>query len=401
MVAGDVLEGTRALERADWEGASRSFSSVLETADVPEARDGLGLAKWFLGRIAEGIAERERAFEGLVAAGRCDEAARIAVWVAHQHLLGGRASASRGWLARAERCLEGAALSCAGRGWVAVEHARHAVTGAEQVEHARRALTIAREHLDGDLEVAALSLLGRAVVLQGHREEGLRLLEEAMAAATSGRVRNLHTLGEAYCNLIDGCATAGEWERGAEWCEFVEDFARTHRVAPLFGACRTVHARLLVATGQWTQAEDALQVALATSARTSPQMGAPAVAELAELRVRQGRLLDAERLLADRETTCRRVGRSRCCVSRRAARGKPPHCSTGCWTKRRTTQCGRPRCWRPSSTRAWRAVMSRGPPRPRRSWPDSGRRQGSGSCRRTPTSRPPAWPSRPDARAKP
>ena len=300
VVAADVLEGTRALQRADWEGACRSFSSVLETADVPEARDGLGLAKWFLGSIAEGIAQRELAFEGLVAAGHCDEAARVAVWVSHQHLLSGRASAARGWLARAERCLEGAALSCAGRGWVAVEHARHAVTAAEQVEHARRALAIAREHLDGDLEVFALSLLGRAVVVSGRYEQGLRLLEEAMAAATSGRVRNLHTLGEAYCNLVDGCATAGEWERGAEWCEIVEDLVRTHRVAPLFTACRTVHARLLMATGRWTQAEDALRVALATSAQTIPRTGAAAV-ELAELRIRQGRLLDAERLLADRE----------------------------------------------------------------------------------------------------
>ena len=301
MTAQDVLEGTRALERADWAGARRVFESVLATADVPEARDGLGLAQWFLGSIAEGIAERERAFEGLVAARRCDAAARVAVWVSHQHLLGGRASAARGWLARAERSLDGAATSCVGRGWVAVEHARHAGTTAEQVTHATRALEVAREHLDGDLEVFALSLLGRAVVLSGRCEEGLRLLEEAMAAATSGRVRNVHTLGEAYCNLIDGCATAGELERGAEWCELVERFARDHSAAPLFGACRTVHARLLVATGQWTLAEDALQSAMDTASRTIPHMGLPAVAELAELRVQQGRLLDAEHLLVARE----------------------------------------------------------------------------------------------------
>ncbi len=301
MASGDVLEGTRALERADWEAARRSFLSVLATEDVPEARAGLGLAEWFLGRIADGIAERERAFEGLVAERRCDEAARVAVWVSHQHLLGGRASAARGWLARAERSLEGAAVTCLGRGWVAVGRARHAESAAEQVEQADEALRIAREHLDGDLEVFALSQLGRAVVIAGQRAEGLRLLEEAMAAATSGRVRSVHTLGEAYCNLIDGCATAGEWELSAEWCELVEDFARTRRAAPLFGACRTVHARVLMATGQWTQAEDALRTALEASARSIPQLGVPAVAELAELRVRQGRLLDAERLLADRK----------------------------------------------------------------------------------------------------
>ena len=298
---GSVLAGARALERADWEAAHSAFASALGTADDPDAHAGLGLALWMLGRVPQGIAERERAVDGLVRAGRCDEAARVAVWVSHQHLLGGRASAARGWLARAERCVEGTAASCAGRGWVAVERARHADSAREQVEGAREALGVARECRDGDLEVFALSLLGRAVVSLGQREQGLRLLEEAMAAASAGRVRNVHTLAEAYCNLVEGCAAAGEWERGAEWCELVEDFARTHRTAPLLGACRTVHAGVLIATGQWAQAEHALETALAISGRYVRRMGVPAVAALAELRVRQGRLLDAEQLLIGRE----------------------------------------------------------------------------------------------------
>jgi DNA-binding CsgD family transcriptional regulator len=111
----------------------------------------------------------------------------------------------------------------------------------------------------------------------------------------------VHTLGEAYCNLIEGCASAGEWERGGEWCELVSEFARTHKCEPLFGSCRTVHANVLLATGQWPQAEDALEAAVSIHARNVPQMSAPAVAALAELRVLRGRLLDAERLLRGRE----------------------------------------------------------------------------------------------------
>ncbi len=86
-----------------------------------------------------------------------------------------------------------------------------------------------------------------------------------------------------------------------EWCELVSEFALTHKTEPLFGACRTVHANVLLATGQWPQAEDALEGALAIHARNVPQMSAPAVAALAELRVLRGRLLDAERLLRGRE----------------------------------------------------------------------------------------------------
>ena len=299
--AGDrLLEGSGALEAARWDAARVAFEAVLEAQESPDARDGLGLALWFLGSVAEGIAERERAFEEYARARRCDEAARVGVWVSQQYLIAGRTSAARGWLARAERVLDGTG-SCEGHGWVAAERGRHAESIEECAEHARRAMAIARELSAGDLEVLALSLLGQAEVSAGRRREGMRLLEEAMVAASVGRVRNVHTLGEAYCNLIKACASAGEWERAAEWCEVVDEFAREHDAAPLLGACRTVHADVLVATGRWPEAELALESALDTHARYVPGMGAPTVATLAELRVRQGRLPEAEQLLAGRE----------------------------------------------------------------------------------------------------
>ena len=90
-----LLAGTRAMERADWTAARAAFETVLETEDSPEALDGLGQALWFLGLVAEGIAAREQAFEGYVRARDCDGAARMAVWVSHQHLIAGRGSAAR------------------------------------------------------------------------------------------------------------------------------------------------------------------------------------------------------------------------------------------------------------------------------------------------------------------
>jgi len=295
-----VLDGALALEMAQWESARQAFEAALVVADTPQAHDGLGQALWFLGRFPEGIAEREIAFEGYNARGSSDEAARAAAWVSHQHLLAGRASAARGWLARAERCLDGADPSCLGRGWLAVEQGRQAQDAHVQVEQARLALGIAVARGHADLEVLALSVLGRAVLSSGDREDGLRLLEEAMAAASSGGGRNVHLLAEAYCNLIEGCSLAGEWERGAEWCRVVDEFARTTAAAPLLGACQTIHANVLLATGHWAQAEHDLKLALATHARHIPQMGAPTLAALAELRIHQGRLRDAERLLDGR-----------------------------------------------------------------------------------------------------
>ena len=231
-------------------------------------------------------------------------AARAAAWISHQYLLSGRASAARGWLARAERALED--KQCEGRGWVTVERARHAASLDETLTHARSAMEIARETGADDLEVFALSVLGAAEVRAGRLDEGMRLLEEAMAAASAGRVRNVHTLAEAYCNLIVACTNAGDWERAAEWCELIDTFAQEHGTMPLLGACRTIHADVLVARGRWPEAEEALVSALGTHARYVPEMGAPTLATMAELRIRQGRLTEAEQLLAGREEHPRR-----------------------------------------------------------------------------------------------
>ena len=293
------MEAAELLESAQWAAARDAFEAALVESDSPDAHDGLGLALWFLGRIEEGVAARERAFDRFVRDGRCDEAARTAAWVSHQYLLAGRASAARGWLSRAERALED--TRCEGHGWVTVERARHAESLEECAEHARRAMEIARETGATDLEVFALSLLGQAEVRAGRIVKGMELLEEAMTAASAGRVRNVHTLAEAYCNLIAASTSAGDWERASEWCELVDEFAREHGTMPLLGACRTIHADVLVARGRWPEAERALQSALETHARYIPELGAPTVAAMAELRIRQGRLREAEQLLAGRE----------------------------------------------------------------------------------------------------
>ena len=118
--ARDHLEaGWHALERARWDAARTAFEAALAVEETPDALDGFGLAIWFLGEVKEGIAARERAFSSYVDERRCGEAARVAVWISHQYFVAGRTSASRGWLARAERAVEENG-PCAGHGWVAV-----------------------------------------------------------------------------------------------------------------------------------------------------------------------------------------------------------------------------------------------------------------------------------------
>lgn len=293
------MEGMTLLDSTRWESARASFEASLAQEETGDALDGLGLALWFLGDAAEGIAARERAFDALVREGRCSEAARTAAWVSHQHAIAGRASAARGWLARAERELQDA--QCEGRGWVTVERARHAESLDERVALATRALELARANGGGDLEVFALSVLGDAEVRAGRVTEGMQLLEEAMTAASAGRVANVHTLAEAYCNMIAASTSAGDWARATEWCDVVDAFAREAGAMPLYGACRTTHADVLVARGRWADAERALETALEVHKHYMPLMSAGPSAVMADLRVRQGRLAEAEALLRGRE----------------------------------------------------------------------------------------------------
>lgn len=286
----------RDLEAGRWESARDRFE-VLADAGSAEALEGYGLSLWFLGEITRGVEMCQQACVAFGEAGICDRAARLAVWVSHQYLIAGRSSLSNGWLARAERALEGR-TNCSGAGWVAVERARRAL-GDESVTEARSALELGRGCGDYDLEIFALSVLGQAEISAGNFDEGLEHLEEAMAAATVGRIRNPHTLAEAYCNMIAATTSAGDWERATEWCELVDSHASSHSILPLYGACRATHAEVLVAAGRWNEAEEALDTARQVHSTRHPETagGGPSAAALALLRVRQGRLGDARVLL--------------------------------------------------------------------------------------------------------
>ena len=296
-----LLDGRQALETARWDDARAAFEDALATLKTPDARDGLGQALWFLGDVEDGIAQRARAFEGYVRDGRCEEAARVAVWVSHQHFISGRASAARGWLARAERVVEAAGRAPAtGGSWWSARATPTASRSASSTHGGRCRSPRSRTTATSRCSRSACSAALRSA--RGAAMRGWRCSRRRWRRPPPDGASNLHTLGEAYCNLIAASAIAGEWERASEWCAHVDAFAREIEAAPLLGACSTVHADLLLAAGRWTEAEQALQSALAAHARHMPAMGAPAIGALAELRVRQGRLPEAEQLLAGRES---------------------------------------------------------------------------------------------------
>lgn len=294
--------GWVALRAADWAVARDGFLAWLEDhPEDPEALDGLGRALWWLGELREGIERRREAYALYSRQGEKLAAANLATYLAAEHRIAGDSAAASGWLARAERLLEGAP-PCSEQGWLEVERAkRSAGRPSEHELHAEAALALAREIGDCDLEAAALAQLGLARVDAGDVEGGLALLDEAMTAATGGEASDPLAIGDACCTTLVACDRLADFARASEWCRAVVEFTGRRGFTPLHLWCRTVYAGVLTATGDWERADRELLWAL----RGYEQLGSGArvfaLARLAELRVRQGRLGEAGTLLSGYE----------------------------------------------------------------------------------------------------
>jgi DNA-binding CsgD family transcriptional regulator len=289
-----------ALAAADWERARELYAAALEEDESAEALDGLGQALWWLGETAQGVEMRRRAFAAFQRRGDRRRAAWLATYVAGESRIAGDHGAANGWLARAERLLADEE-DCPERGWIEVERSKRAADPATAERHAARAVEIAQRLGDPDLEVMALSHLGLARVSRGSVDEGMTLIDEAMAQATGGEARDALAIGDTCCTTLVACDRLADFERAAEWCRAVVDFTRRRNYTPLSAWCRTIYAGVLTATGDWERAEAELMRSLESFERMHSPSRVLALAKLADLRVRQGRLEEAERLIAGHE----------------------------------------------------------------------------------------------------
>jgi DNA-binding CsgD family transcriptional regulator/tetratricopeptide (TPR) repeat protein len=295
-----VDAGERALEAGEWSAARSSFEAALELEETPEALRGLGNALWWLDETEASLRSRERAYAAFRHRPDPFQAAAIALQLA-AHYGGnlGDVPAARGWGARAGRLVEEFDLAPL-KGWLLLSRAAGASTAGDPQAgegFARQAREIARRLGDTDLELCALSQIGGALLLMGRVEEGAPLLDEAMAGALGGE-GGPETVVHASCVTIVCCSRAAELKRAAQWIRAARDFNRRYGSPHLDAVCRTAYGAVLLATGRWAEAETELQSALKKISTTAePLVRAEALAKLAELRLAQGRLDEAARLL--------------------------------------------------------------------------------------------------------
>ena len=294
--------GRDALTRGAWEQALEAFEAAVREARTPEALEGLGSACWWLDEGARVFEAREEAYRLYRERGDRISAARVALLLFWDYrAFRGDAAVSNGWLQRADRLLEGAE-STREYGWLRYRKAQGALFGehdpAAAREHIAACRAIARTQDWIDLEVGALALEGLACVTEGDSARARGYLDEAMTAIIGGEMTDLVITGLVFCHVISACERTHDFDRAAQWCDRLKEFATRWRIRPLFAICRTQYAGICMTRGIWEDAEAELTSA-ATELAETHRAGVPeALARLGELRRRQGRDDEAEALFA-------------------------------------------------------------------------------------------------------
>jgi DNA-binding CsgD family transcriptional regulator len=296
VVEGQVGAGFAAMATGDWPAARDAFSAALEVAEVPEAFFGLANALFWLGDLAGTIANCEKAYAGFRRRGDPMFAAGAALsLVGYNKGYLGNTAAARGWLSRAARIIEDEVPELRGELLGATAYVTDDPVESEAL--ARQAAEIGRANGNSDLELMAMHAVGQALVQQGRTEDGMSLLDEAMAGVIGGEGSDPMTVAQMSCMTMVVCGSCFDLERATQWVQSLEAFIDRYGCPFLYAECRTYYGRVLFENGDWAAAEALLIEAISMSRGVFAAPHAFASGTLAELRLAQGRVEDAARVL--------------------------------------------------------------------------------------------------------
>src|SRR6266566_1568806 len=268
MAESQVGAGFQAMATGDWRGARDAFSAVLAVAEVPEALFGLANALFWLGDLAGTIASCEKAYAGFRRRGDAMLAAGAALsLVGYNKGYLGNTAAARGWLSRAARII------------------------GDEVPELRGELLGATAYVTDD------PVRSEALAQQGRIEEGMSLLDEAMAGVIGGECGNPLTVAQVSCMTMVVCGSCFDLERATQWVQSLQGFIDRYGCPFLYAECRTYYGRVMFENGDWGAAEALLTDAISMSQGVFQAPHAFASGTLAELRLAQGRVEEAVRVL--------------------------------------------------------------------------------------------------------
>ena len=294
-----VRRARDAASRGEWQEAfdllaEADADGLAGAADLPV----LGEVAYAAGHLDVAIEAWERAHAACAQAGDRVAAAGAAVRVA-MHLLFDTALMSpvRGWLARAERLLEGEDETPAHAWLAAVRAYERMLTGDHRGARpwARRAIEV------GSMCEPAGRAIGRVaearlLILDGDVEHGLALLDDVGVATVGGDLDPLST-GVVYCELVCALQGLAQYDVAEEWTEAMERWCKTNAIGSLHGRCRVHRAEILRLRGSCDEAErEALGACEELRPYLRREMGWP-LTELGRIRLRKGDIEGAEEAL--------------------------------------------------------------------------------------------------------
>jgi len=254
----DVTAGRESFRNQAWGAAFAQLRSVDQESQLePDDLERLAIAAYLLGKDGESEDARARAFHVRVARDDARGAARCAFWLGFQLIIAGEMARAGGWLARAQRLLEGTEPGGAEYGFLLLPRALQALSGGDS-DTARHVFAEAAEIGDrfGDRDLLTLGRMGhgQALIAAGNPAGGVALLDEVMIGVAGGEVSPLVT-GLAYCAVIGVCQQLFDLQRAREWTTALSHWCDAQPdLVPYRGQCLVHRSQIMQLHGLWGDA---------------------------------------------------------------------------------------------------------------------------------------------------
>jgi DNA-binding CsgD family transcriptional regulator len=118
-----------------------------------------------------------------------------------------------------------------------------------------------------------------------------------MAGVIGGEYGDPLTAAQMSCMTMVVCGSCFDLERATQWVQSLQGFIERYGCPFLYAECRAYYGRVLFENGDWGAAETLLAEAISMSQGVFEAPHAFASGTLAELRLAQGRVEDAARVL--------------------------------------------------------------------------------------------------------
>ena len=254
----DLEQGRDAYALEAW-GAAFELLTATDRSEPLGAEDLelLATAAYMLGREEEYLGTLERAYRVHLEAGAELAAFRCAFWVGVTLARRGDMGRAGGWLARAQRLLDGKDGESVEHGYMLIPTVfEHEATGDWQAAEAKagEAASIGARFGDSNLFALAAHERGHILIQNGRTRDGLGLLDEAMVAVTAGELSPIVS-GIVYCGVILACQEAHEVRRAREWTAVLSSWCeRQPDLVAFTGRCLVHRAEILQLQGSMREA---------------------------------------------------------------------------------------------------------------------------------------------------